>query len=56
MVKTSQINSNEFEFKTNPFKLHLIQDLPELKKIEIKYGFEVCDERNNFPYRNILRF
>jgi hypothetical protein len=31
-------------------------DLPELKKIEIKYGFEGIHKRNNFPYRNISRF
>jgi hypothetical protein len=27
-----------------------------LQKIEIKYGFEGFDERNNFPYRNFSRF
>jgi hypothetical protein len=32
------------------------QDVPELKKIEIKYGFEVFDERNNFLYRNFPIF
>jgi hypothetical protein len=32
------------------------QDLPELENLEIKYGFEGFDERNNFAYRNFLRF
>jgi hypothetical protein len=32
------------------------KDLPELKKFEIKYGFEGFEERNNFLYRNIFRF
>jgi hypothetical protein len=32
------------------------KDLPEFKKIKIKYGFEGFDERNIFPYRNFSRF
>jgi hypothetical protein len=28
----------------------------QLKKFEIKYGFEGFDERNNFSYKNVLRF
>jgi hypothetical protein len=36
--------------------IHSKQDLPELKKIEIKYGFEGFDEMDKFPYRNVLRF
>jgi hypothetical protein len=31
-------------------------DLTKLRKFEIKYGFEGFDERNNFVYRNFLRF
>jgi hypothetical protein len=31
-------------------------DLSELEQFEIKYDFEGFDERNNFPYRNFLRF
>jgi hypothetical protein len=27
-----------------------------LLNFKIKYGFEGCDERNNYPYRNFLRF
>jgi hypothetical protein len=30
--------------------------LPELKKFQIKYSFEVFEIRNNFPYRNFLIF
>jgi hypothetical protein len=30
--------------------------VPELENFEIKYDFERFDERNNFPYRNFLRF
>jgi hypothetical protein len=32
------------------------QDLPELDKFEIKYGFEGFVERKNFPYRNFFIF
>jgi hypothetical protein len=45
--KSFQINSNLFLSK---------QDLPELEKIEIKYSFEVFDERNNFLHRNVFIF
>jgi hypothetical protein len=31
-------------------------DLPKLKKIEIKYGFEGFEERNNFLHRNLFRY
>jgi hypothetical protein len=31
-------------------------DLPKLKKIEIKYGFEGFEERNNFLHRNFFIF
>jgi hypothetical protein len=30
--------------------------LSELKNFEIKYGCELFDKRNNFPYNNLLRF
>jgi hypothetical protein len=30
--------------------------LPKLEKIQIKYGYEVFESRNNFPYRNFLIF
>jgi hypothetical protein len=32
------------------------KDLPGLKQFEIKYGFEGCEERNNFLYRNFFIF
>jgi hypothetical protein len=32
------------------------KDVLEFEKIEIKYGHQVFDERNNFPYRNFSRF
>jgi hypothetical protein len=34
----------------------LINDLLELKKIEIKYGSERFEEMNNFVHRNFFRF
>jgi hypothetical protein len=47
----------QFQIKSNLFKfIRSKQDLPELGKFEIKFGFEGCDERNNFAYRNFLRF
>jgi hypothetical protein len=30
--------------------------LPSLQKIEIKYGWREFEMRNNFYYRNFLRF
>jgi hypothetical protein len=30
--------------------------LTKLKKIQIKYGFEEFEIRNNFPYWNFLKF
>jgi hypothetical protein len=33
----------------------LKKDLPELKKFEIEYGFEVFEERNNFLHMNVFR-
>jgi hypothetical protein len=30
--------------------------IPELRKIEIKYGFEDLEEGNIFLYRNVSRF
>jgi hypothetical protein len=27
-----------------------------LLKFQIKYGFEACEIRNNFPYRNFSKF
>jgi hypothetical protein len=32
------------------------KDIPELKKIEIKYGCEFFEERINFLYRNFSIF
>jgi hypothetical protein len=54
------INSKDFkriqiEFQTELNLIHSKSDLTRLKKIEIKYGFEGFDERNNFHYRNLLR-
>jgi hypothetical protein len=43
--------------QSNLFKRHSIQTGPSSAcNIEIKYGFEGFDVRNNFTYRNILRF
>jgi hypothetical protein len=43
-------NSNQFEL------IHLNSGLPKFKKIQINYGSEGFEVRNNFPYRNFLRF
>jgi hypothetical protein len=43
----NQIHSNTFLSK---------KDLSKVQKIEIKYGFEGFDERNNFLLRNFLKF
>jgi hypothetical protein len=58
--------SNEFEsiqrsnLNLNKFQIHLNfdrskQDLPKLKKIEIKYDFEGFEERNNLRHRNFFK-
>jgi hypothetical protein len=51
-------HSNEIEFKFNTRSNFLWpkQDIPEIKKFEIKYVFEGFDERNNFLHRNFSRF
>jgi hypothetical protein len=57
-------NLNEFEnFQTdsNPIQIHSNwscskKDRLEIKKIEIKYGFEGFDERGNFLHRHFSRF
>jgi hypothetical protein len=55
-----QMDSNPFKWfqtNSNPFKLHSIQiGHYRAQKIEIKYGFEGFNERNNFPYRNVHIF
>jgi hypothetical protein len=53
LIQTDSKISNGFK----PFKVHSIQKGPsELRKYEIKYGFEWFDERNNFLHRNVFRF
>jgi hypothetical protein len=40
-------------------RLNLIQSktgLPKLQKFKTKYGWQVVEIRNNFPYRNFSRF
>jgi hypothetical protein len=46
--------SNQIQTRSNLIcsKWHL----PELENFEIIYGYEGFDVRNNFPYRNFLRF
>jgi hypothetical protein len=46
--------SNQFKSIQTSFNPN--RTLPSSKKIEIKYGFEGFNERNNFPYRNVLIF
>jgi hypothetical protein len=45
--------SNNYQINSNLFRSKL--DLSNLKKIEIKYGFEGFGERNNFLYINYLQ-
>jgi hypothetical protein len=46
-----------FKNFSNDFELIQLKDgLPLLKKIQIKYGCEGFDVRNNFPYINFLIF
>jgi hypothetical protein len=55
---SQRIQTNSNVFKLNQFRSNFIRfehDLPELKKFEIKYGFERFNERNNFPCRKFLR-
>jgi hypothetical protein len=53
-VKPVQTDSNS---NLTPFKLCLIQIGPSrAKKIEIKYGFEEFEDRNNFLHRNFFIF
>jgi hypothetical protein len=56
-VKGIQNDSNYFKrFQNHSSFIRSKKDLPDLKKFEIKYGFEVFDEKNNFTYRNVSRF
>jgi hypothetical protein len=50
--------ANEIEFKFNTCSnfLSLKQDIPEVKKNEIKYGYEGFKEGNNFLHRNMFIF
>jgi hypothetical protein len=55
-----KINSTNFLY-SNRFLTDLnlnrpIGGLIKLKKFHIKYGFEVFEIRENFPYRNFSRF
>jgi uncharacterized protein YdhG (YjbR/CyaY superfamily) len=36
--------------------VHFKNDLPELEKFEIKYGYEGFEERKNIIHRNFYRF
>jgi hypothetical protein len=49
-----QMNSNSIQFVLNFDQRR--KDLPELKKIETKYGCERFEERNNFLHSNRSRF
>jgi hypothetical protein len=51
------IRANEFKFiQIRPNSVRSKQDLPDIKKIEIKYGFEGFEDRNNFLHRNFFIF
>jgi hypothetical protein len=50
-------NSNETKLISNSFKFDCFkQDLLRLQKFETKYGWKVFEIRNNFNYRDFLRF
>jgi hypothetical protein len=50
-------NSNGIKPISNSFKFpQAKQDLPGLKKFEIKYGWRELWIWNNFPYKGFLRF
>jgi hypothetical protein len=56
-VGPAQLDYYYFKFFQTVLSLFFFKSgIPELYKIEIKYGFEEFDERNNFPYRNVSRF
>jgi hypothetical protein len=65
-VPVGQVKSRSIDFKINlnGFKRfqnrsnfdRLKKDLSELKKFEIKYGFELFEERNNCVHRNVFIF
>jgi hypothetical protein len=51
------IQVNEFKFiQIRPNPARSKQELPYLKKIKIKYGFEGFEERNNFLLIKFFRF
>jgi hypothetical protein len=47
-----------FEFLSNMYRLLKLPKvcLTKLENFQIKYGFEGFDDRNNFLYRNFLKF
>jgi hypothetical protein len=55
-----QTNSNGFKYDSNDFKSVQTSFDPNMtltrSKIEIKYGFEGFEERNNFLHKYFFRF
>jgi hypothetical protein len=51
-------NQFKIEIDTSNYSnlIQFKQDLPELRKFEIKYGWKVFEIKNNFPYKDFLRF
>jgi hypothetical protein len=51
-------NSNRFQIKFKSFQTlaNPKRTFLSSKKIEIKYGCEIFEERNNFLHRNFFRF
>jgi hypothetical protein len=50
-------NSNHFKTYSNHSNFDRLKNgLPELKKIELKYGFEDIEKVNNFLHRSFSRF
>jgi hypothetical protein len=49
-----QINFDIIQIRSNLVRIKT--SLPEPENLELKYGFERFDERNNFIHRNFSRF
>jgi hypothetical protein len=45
---------NTFQTRSNLIRFKI--DVPKFEKVEMKYGYEVFDEKNKFSYRNFSRF
>jgi hypothetical protein len=51
-----KISNNPNLIQTRPNLLRSKRDLSMLQKFKIKYGLKVFEIRNNFPYKDSLKF